>query len=160
MSRLYFTFSALMIAPVFAGGGPNTGGGGGGVTAPGTAEVRTLSEKIPAGGTVQVKHLLTQPVPISSGGPRISTYSFSVNGVSATSPLGDTAGVALFQNGSLSIAIVSPSSDYGTNLDYPFLTVAMTIPTTTSTGSTFPLNYDNATYQGPNGSITLGRPEA
>lgn len=123
-------------------------------TPAGSAEVRTLSETIPAGGTVQVKYLLTQPRPISTGGPRIRA-AFSVNGISAFSPLGDTAGVALLQDGMLSINIVSPQSDYGTNVDYPFLTVAMTIPQSTPSGSTFPLGFVDASYKGPAGPLTL-----
>jgi hypothetical protein len=133
-------------------------GGGGGNTAT-TSEVKTLSERIPAGGTVQAKYLLTQPRPITTGGPRVPTYGFAVLGVSATSPLGDTAGAALMQNGALAISIVSPSSDYGTNLDYPFMTVSMGIPSTTTAGSTFPLQFPDSIYQTPTGPVTLTDPK-
>ncbi len=123
--------------------------------------MRTLSEKIPPGGTVQVKYVLTQPRPISSGGPHVAVpRNFSVNGIAAFSPLGDTAGAALVENGVLSVSVVSPSSDYGTNSDdYPFLTVAMTIPQSASAGSTFPLNFMDANYHGPNGPISLTDPK-
>jgi hypothetical protein len=151
----------LLIFGIFAAGALLAGGGpiGSGITPAGAAEVRTLSERVPAGGTVQVKYLLTQPRPISTAGPKVYMGDFSVNGVSASSPLGDAAGVALAQNGYLSIAIVSPNSDYGTNLDYPFLTVAMTIHPSTPTGSTFPLGFADATFQGPTGPVTLTDPK-
>jgi hypothetical protein len=132
---------------------------GGGITAPTAAEVRTLSERVPAGGTVQVKYLLTQPRPITTGGPRAFTYGFSVAGVSITSPLGDAAGAALVQDGVLAISIISPNSDYGTNLDYPFLTVAMAIPSSTPLGSIYPLGFIDANFQSPTGPLTLTDPK-
>lgn len=133
--------------------------GGAGVTPAGSAEVRTLSERIPPGGTVQVKFLLTQPRPITTGGPQLYTYDFGVAGVAAFSPLGDTAGAALNRNGILSVLIVSPNSDYGTNLDYPFLTVAMTLPNSVPRGSTFALGFADAIFQTPSGPLTLTDPK-
>ena len=153
--------SVSTITTLFAGGGPNTGGGGGGGTAPpGTAEVRTLSERVPAGGTVQVKHLFTQPVPITSGGTSFLLDGFTVDGVSLFSPLGDTAGAAVIQNQMLCIYAVSPGSDFGTNLDYPFLTVTMDIPASTPAGSTISLGLiGNSVFQTPTGSLTLTDPK-
>ena len=154
-----------VIAPlVSAGSGSGgTGGGVGGVTPPGAAEVRTLSERIPAGGTVQVKYLFTQPRPITTAGPRTNYWDFSVLGVSASSPLGDTAGAALMLNGVLSLQIVSPNGDYGTGLDYPFLTVAMSIPSTTVAGTTFPLQFLDGTFfnspNSPTGVLALTNPK-
>ena len=145
------TFGVLGAAAMVAGGGKT---GVPGLPTPGIAEVRTLSEKIPAGGTVQVKYLLTTPRPISGGGPKLYDNGFAVNGVAITSPLGDSAGVALSNNGVLAVEIISPNSDYGTG-DYPFLTIALTIPPSTKTSSTFPLAFPDSVYQTPTGPVTL-----
>jgi hypothetical protein len=141
------------------GGSVNSGGAGGGVTAPTAAEIRTPSETIPAGGTVQVKHLLTQPRPISSGGTKFAMDSMLIAGVALSSPLGDTGGAAVFQNGSLSVSVVSPSSDFGTNLDYPFLTITMRIPASMPAGTTMPLGLTDTTFQSPTGPLTMTDPK-
>lgn len=144
------------------GSGPNPaggGGGGGGITAPGAAEIRTLSEKVPAGGTVQVKHLFTQPRPITSSGAFSSLNGFSVDGVAISSPLGDAAGTAVAQNGLLYVNVVSPASDFGMSLDYPFLIVTMDIPGSTAAGSVFPLGISNMIADGPGGPLTLVDPK-
>ncbi len=151
MQTRLFTLAILTASTLLGGGSGTTTG----ITPAGSAEVRTLNERVPAGGTVQVKYLLTQPRPISTGGPRLITYDFSVAGVSAFSPLGDTAGAALAHDGQLSISIISPASDYGTNADYPFLTVAMRIPESTLKGSVFPLGIADANYQTLSGPLTL-----
>src|SRR3954470_20109013 len=115
-------FAAMSISMAGAllasgGGSANSGGAGaggaatGGITAPNSAEVRTLSETVPAGGTVQVKHLFTQPRPISSGGTGFAVDSLTIDGVALASPLGDTAGAAVLQNAMLYISVVSPNSD-------------------------------------------------
>jgi|SRR5579859_4569877 len=135
-------------------------GAGGGQNPPGTAEVRTLSERVPAGGTVQVKFLLTQPRPISSGGAGTPVNGFTVDGVFIFSPMGDAAGAAVVQNGSLFISVISPLSDFGTNLDYPFLAVTMDIPSTVRPGSTFPLALTaDSSFQTPTGPLTFVEPK-
>ena len=152
--RKLAAFGLLGTVALFASGS-GSGGTGGGVPTPGVAEVRVLNEKIPAGGTVQAKYSLTTPRPISGGGPKLLTYDFAINGVAITSPLGDATGVALSNNGVLAVEIISPSSDYGTNLDYPFMTVAMTIPSSAKAGSLYPLTFPDTVYQTPTGPVTL-----
>lgn len=152
-----FLMLGLCSLAVF-GGGPVNGGGGGttpGVQAPGTVEVRTLNERVPAGSTVQAKFLFTQPRPISSTGPRMYVDDYSVNGISAFSPNGDTAGVGFVLNKYLNIEVISPDSDFGTNLDYPFLTVAVTIPASVPTGTKVPLAFADGIFQSPTGPLTL-----
>ena len=129
-----------------------------GVTPADTPKVRTLSERIPAGGTVQIKHLLYQPRPISSGGPRVPMFNFVVDGVSVNSPLGDAAGAALADHGFLAISLISPDSDLGTS-DYPFLTVTMTVPPATPAASVYPLGFTDATFQTPAGPFALTNPK-
>lgn len=164
MFKRCFAISVLVAGMAVASGPGSTGGGGGGtgvpgVTPPGAMEVRTLSERIPAGGTVQVKFLLTQPRPITSGGSAFATDGFNVLGVSLTSPLGDTAGTAVSHNGTLYVSAISPLGDFGTNLDYPFMTIALEIPATTPTGTIFPLAMPDATFQGTSGPLTLTDPK-
>jgi hypothetical protein len=149
-----------LTSTLLAGGGPSGGGGGTttGVTAPNAVEVRTLSERVPAGGTVQFKFLFTQPRPIGSSGSSFSTFGFDVNGVSISSPLGDSAGAAVWRNGKLYISVVSPTSDFGTS-DYPFLTATLSVPATTQVGSTYPIALSDATFIGPAGPLTFTDPK-
>jgi len=90
-------------------------------------EIRIMSEVQPAGGTVQVKLLLTEPRPISTG----TTYasldagSFdSIYGVELFSATGDVFGAAVIQGTALQVNYVSPNATFGTSVDYPILTVA------------------------------------
>ena len=152
--------AALLAASGSGGGGTGGGGtGGGGTTAPNAVEIRIPSERVPTGATFQTKVLLTQPRPIGSGGSKMFISSLRVNGVSIFSPLGDAAAAAVWQNGFLTINVVSPNGDYGSNLDYPIMTVTMSVPPTTPTGSTFPLDLASSNYSGPSGSFTFTDPK-
>jgi hypothetical protein len=146
----FLLISAIAAGNIFAGGGVN---------APGTAEIRTFSEKAPAGGTVQVKNMFTQPHPISSGGASFALADMSVDGVAVSSPLGDTAGAAVVRNGKLYVSVVSPSSDFGTNLDYPFLTITMDVPIAAKAGSSMPLSLSGLSFQSPDGPLTFVDPK-
>lgn len=106
-----------------------------------------------------MKHLLTQPRPISSGGTGFATGSMTVDGVALSSPLGDTGGVAFVQNGMMYVSVISPSSDFGTNLDYPFLTITMDIPPSAVPGSTTNLELVNSAFTSPDGPLTLTEPK-
>ena len=156
VTRRLVTLGVLGTAALLAGGGggTNPGGGGTGVTPTGALEVKVFNEKIPAGGTVQVKYSLTNPRPIMGGGPRVINYGFEVFGVSANSPLGDTFGMALPYNGAVAVDIVSPSGDYGTS-DYPFLTIAMRVPSGANTGTQYQMAFPDTVYQTPTGPVTL-----
>lgn len=157
---LYIVVAGSSMAAYGAGsGGPTGGGGGTGVTPAAAGEVRTLSERIPAGGTVQVKYLLTQPRPITGGAAQFSMNGFSIDGIGIASPLGDTFGAAVVDKGILTLSVVSPNWDFGTNLDYPFLTTTMDIPATTPVGSTFPLSVSGADLQTLTGPLTLTDPK-
>jgi len=145
-----------------AASGTGSGGGGGTdttTTTTNTAEVRTNSARVPAGSTFQAQYLLTQPRPIGSGGSSMSLDGFSVNGVAIFSQLGDAAGAAVWQNNLLTVNVVSPNADYGMDLDYPYMTVTMTTPASTPTGSVFPLGLVSANYISPTGPLTLTDPK-
>ena len=125
-----------------------------------TAEVRTMNERIPAGGTVQVKYFLTQSRPISSGGATATLYGFSIAGAAVFSTLGDTVGTAVAQNGTVSVSVISPSSDFGVDTDYPFVTLTMDIPPSVATGSTFTLGFlPDSLFQTPTGPLYLVEPK-
>jgi len=146
------TLTGLVCAyGLLASGGKS--GGPSPAPAPNTAEVRISNEITPAGGTTQVKFSLTNPQPILSGGTSFS--GFAANGVSLWSPLGDTAGSAVFNNGQFQISAVSPQGDLGTATDYPILTVTMTLPPTLAVGSTFPLDLANFSFLSPTGTIAV-----
>ncbi len=132
MIKYFVIIPILATGFVFASGPGGNTGGTGGVTPAGSAEVRTLSETVPAGGTAQVKMLFTQPRPITSTGAGFQMSGYSVDGVAFFSPLGDTAGTAVLRNGKLYISAVSPNADFGTSLDYPFLMITMDVPAAAS----------------------------
>ncbi len=113
---------------LMAGGGKPVVGGGGGT--PGVLSLRLSSETAPAGGVVQVKLLLTEPSPISTGKVNFEydTAMFSdVLGINLIAPGGDVSGTAIVSNGRLSLHFTSPKGTFGTVLGYPILTIAMKI---------------------------------
>jgi len=57
------------------------------------------------------------------------------------------------------VNVFSPSGDYGSNLDYPIMTVTMTVPATMPTGTVFPLQFASANYMGPTGPFTFVDPK-
>ena len=157
---LLMSVATALIASGPGGGTAGGGGtGGGGTTLTNAVEVRTLNERVPAGTTFQAKFILTQPHPIGSGFAAMFIDTYAVNGVSIFSPLGDAAAAAVWQNGFLNVNVVSPSGDYGSNLDYPFLTVTMTVPPTMPAGSTLPLQFANTNFIGPTGPIVMTDPK-
>jgi hypothetical protein len=152
----------LIASGLFAASGSGGGGGGGtggGVTAPNAAEIRIPNERIPAGGTVQVKFLLTQPRPIGSSGSSFFTSGFDVNGVAISSTLGDAAGAAVWKDGLLRVSVISPNADFGMNADYPLLTATLSIPASSKPGATYPLALSDGSLMSPLGPLTLTDPK-
>lgn len=124
-----------------------------------TIEVKFLDERVAPGGSVQMNGLFTQPRPIGSGGGTLSLSGFSLAGAAVFSALGDTSGTAILQNGEVTVSILSPSSDFGTDIDYPFMMVTMDIPPTVSAGSTFPLGFSGlALFQTSTGTAAVIEP--
>jgi hypothetical protein len=152
------TASAMFAASGSGGGGSGGGGNTGGVTPSNAAEVRTPNERIPAGGTVQVKFLLTQPRPIGSSGSSFFTSGFDVNGVAISSTLGDAAGAAVWQNGLLRVSVVSPNADFGMT-DYPFMTATLSVPATSQMGATYPLALSDGSFMTALGPLTVTDPK-
>ncbi len=119
------------VAPAFAG-----------------VSIKVGDEKVQPGGIAQVKVFVTEPMPISTAGASLSFGGFSsFEGIALNSPARDTLGVAVVRGSDLTLSILSPSATFGTNPDYPILTVAGRVATTTQIGSTFGLNVDVASLQ-------------
>jgi len=133
--RILTAFLTLAIAAFGSGGKPP-------VTPPnpaGPAEVKVLNETQPAGGTVQLKYMLTEPKPIMTGtsGSAFGADFFSdIDGIQLFSDTGDVFGVALFHNGYLRINFSSPNHTFGSSVDYPILTVAARIRGDAKVGET------------------------
>jgi hypothetical protein len=151
-TTLATTFAAALALASGGSGGGGDGGGGDGTTA---TELRFGNEMIPAGGTVQAKLALTNPRPIMGGGGSFNRslgLMDEVFGISIFSPAGDAYGVAQLVNGSVAITVASPLASLGTNLDYPFLTIAGHVNDTAALGATMPLDLSNVTLVDPTGA--------
>src|SRR5712692_783287 len=99
-------------------------------------ELGIRNVQAPAGGTAQVQVALTEPKPISTGDFGFDFGGFA--GIALFSPGNDALGVAVAQDHSLAVSLVSPAATLGTDLDAPFLTVSARVPATTVVGTTFP----------------------
>ena len=101
------------------------------------------NETVPPGGIVQVKLFVTEPKPISTARARFSLSGFSsVEGIALMSPARDTLGVAVVRGSEVALSVLSPSATFGTDPDYPVLTIAGRVATSTPIGSTFALDVD------------------
>jgi hypothetical protein len=109
--------------------------------------IKILDESAPPGGIAQMKMMITEPKPISTGRGGFSYDGFdSVDGIALISPNDDTFGVARVLARDIELAIVSTSATYGTTLDYPVLTIAGHIPETTPLGSSFLFTLDSTSF--------------
>ena len=150
----YIGFAAPLLvssALLMAAGGKPAGGGGGGT--PGVLSLRLSSETAPAGGVVQVKLLLTEPSPISTGKMDFafdSSMFSDVVGINLIAPGGDVSGTAVVTNGKLSLHFTSPKGTFGTILGYPIMTMAMKIRPYIFPGtqSFVTLNTDTSVFSG------------
>lgn len=114
----------ILSLPVWAGGKPNPAAGTAPPAVPG--EIRVLNETQPPGGTVQLKFMLTEPTPISSGTQSFAFGGFfdTADGIELFSSTGDVFGAAVVLDGSIRINYLSPNGTFGSSIDYPLLTVA------------------------------------
>src|SRR5262249_45167377 len=165
------SFVALALCTILPGaglaqstGGPGTGGssgtGGGGASgsgstvggpAPGASctlstqhvSLHIPNESSPPGGVVQMKLMVTEPTPISGGGPRLNTpKGTAVRGIHLFNPAGDVEGVATLNGSLVSILYVTSNGTQGN--DYPIMTVALQIPASTAVGTQTQFNLDQS----------------
>src|SRR5262245_28542750 len=70
--------------------------------------MRIPNESAPPGGVVQMKLIVTEPTPISSGGPIVPKPTGStVKGVQLFNPAGDICGVAMVGASEVRVAYVT-----------------------------------------------------
>ena len=111
--------------------------------------IRISDEVAPPGGMVQMKVLLTSPMPITSGGMYMdmSAIDFSsIDGIALFDSGGDVNGAAVVDGGKVSMRLVSPKGTFGATIDYPVMTVAMRMKTTAQKGQAWPVELGTASY--------------
>ena len=106
-------------------------------------------ESVPPGGVVQMKFMVTEPTPITSGGPRFSSPTGAlVRGIHLFNPTGDVNGVAMVNGSQVNIAYVTSNGTQGS--DYPIMTVAFQMPASAAVGTKTQFSLD------PSSTWTLG----
>ena len=103
------------------------------------------NETVPPGGMLQIKVLITEPTPILKGRQRVAFSSpmlAAPSGIALFSPAGDVSGVAVIKNGAAQVSFSSPLSSFGTNSDYPILTMAIPVLSTATRGQKVNLTLD------------------
>jgi hypothetical protein len=142
------------MTPALLAQGSTVGGSGTGPSGPpsgspgGSCSVATRQislhipdEFAPAGGVVQMKVLVTEPSPVSSGGPRFAALGgAAVRGIQLFNPAGDVNGVAMVSSSMVSLAYISSTGTQGS--DYPIMTVALQLPANLSPGTKLPFSLD------------------
>ena len=80
-----------------------------------------------------------------------SAFLGPVRGIHLFSPAGDVSGVAVLKNGDAQVYFSSPLNSFGTNLDYPVLTIAMPVLPSATIGKKMNLVLDgiNSTWLDP-----------
>jgi hypothetical protein len=115
---------------------------------PGGVSLRVTEERVPPGGTAQMKFEVTEPKPISTGRGRMAFGGFpAIDGVAVISPAEDTFGVAIVNGGEIALSLVSPSATFGTLDDYPLVTVTGRVASTAPLGAVFPFNVDQGSLE-------------
>jgi hypothetical protein len=107
--------------------------------------LKISNETVPPGGMLQLKVLITEPTPILKGRQRVAFSSpmlGTTQGIAAFSPAGDVSGVAVLKNGTAQVSFSSPLSSFGTNSDYPILTMAVPVLSTATRGQKVNLTLD------------------
>ena len=114
----------LTACTLWGQGGPGPSGGS-------TSTVKQVSlfipnESAPPGGLVQMKFMVTEPTPISTGGPIVhfdGTTFDGVLGIELFCPTGDVNGIAVINGPNVNTRYITSSGAQGT--DYPIMTMAL-----------------------------------
>lgn len=117
ISRSLLSVVILAAAPLLAGGSSAK-----------QVALKIPNEMAPAGGLVQMKLLVTEPTPISTG--NVLSYFDQVIfdgvwGIELFNPSGDVSGVAMVTPGKMQVRYTASSGPLGS--DYPIMTVALHI---------------------------------
>jgi hypothetical protein len=108
--------------------------------------IRVSSETTPVGGVAQVKVLLTSPQPITGGGVMFDGALGTADGISLFSATGDVFGAAVQNGSSLNVRFVSPNGTFGTNVDYPIMTVTFGVGTSVFPGQVLPVSLGSSSW--------------
>ena len=140
-------------------GGPGpSAGGNGGSTALKQVSLFVPNESAPPGGVVQMKFMVTEPTPISTGRPvgiADSTTFDAFLGFELFNATGDVNGVAMIDNDRVQIQYITSSGAQGT--DYPIMTIALHVRPDAVPGkqSQFSLDPSSTWTLGALGTATL-----
>jgi len=136
-----------------SGSGSSLGGGGPGASCVPSSQLVSLhipDESAPPGGVVQMKFMMTEPTPISSGSLRLDTpKDTSVQGIHLFNPAGDVNGIAVINGQHVNILYFTSNGTQGS--DSPIMTIALQIPTSAVTGTETQFGLD------PSSTWNLGR---
>jgi hypothetical protein len=131
-----------------------SGSTSGGSTGSCTTTTRQISlhipdETVPPGGIVQMKVLVTEPTPTSSGGPSFALLSgLDVSGIELFNPNGDVNGVAMIGTSMISIQSITSTGTQGS--DYPIMVASFQVPPDLGAGTKLSFSLD------PSSTWTLG----
>jgi hypothetical protein len=155
---MVLAFTLLLAQCLFAQGstpgGSTSGGGTSGSTSGGpssgscTSSTRQISlhipdETVPPGGIAQMKVLVTEPTPTTSGGPRIAALNYAtVRGIQLFNPTGDVNGVAMMGASMISIESITSTGTQGS--DYPIMIVSLQLQPNLSVGTKQLFNLDSS----------------
>jgi hypothetical protein len=158
--RSIFILVSFAVATLLAQGpGPGSGSGpspGGGQTA--QVAIKIPNEAAPPDGVVQMKVMVTEPTPITSGGPRLEFDAGlfdAVWGVEVFNPGGDVSGMAMVDGSQVRVSYITSSGFPGT--DYPIMSIALHIRPDAQAGSEtqFSLDPQSTWILGPLGVAAL-----
>src|SRR5258706_14023405 len=118
------------------------GSSGSGSTSTKQVSLHIPDEAAPPGGVVQMKFMVTEPTPISSGGPRFAfdTTFDAVWGIELFCPAGDVNGVALVNGSQVNVFYTTSAGAQGS--DYPIMTVALHVRPDAVPGTTTQFQLD------------------
>jgi IPT/TIG domain len=118
--------------------------------------LKVSRENAPPGAIAQIKVLITEPKPISTGRLRASFDRLAAfAGIAVMSPAHDTFGVAQISGSEIQFAVRSTTSSFGMDPDYPVLTVAARVPADTPLGTVMPVTLGGSgiSFVAPGGAV-------
>src|SRR5215472_15127282 len=124
-STLMLCFYCALAGTLPGAGGP--GPSGGGSSSGPQVSIHIPNETAPPGGVVQMKFMVTEPTPISTGGPIVDMAGMFDGfwGIELFNPTGDVNGVAMISGSRVNVLYTTAGGNQGT--DYPIMTMAMHI---------------------------------
>jgi len=156
--RLWIVLFAIAVSASWGcGGGTASAGGPTATPTPtptatppplpaGAIGLKVLDTSVPPGGIFQWQLSNTEPKPIGHGSTRPQVPTGPVRGVSVNDPSGHAVGIAVVAPSGITIQLASPDANplFGTNLDYPVVTMSMPLSASLTPGATSTIGIDTA----------------